>query len=416
MGVDGRHTVRALFDHLICVAGGGVPGPEGILGAGSGLAGIPYGVTDVFEATRAGALAAHRLDRDDLHWETLTHPGGVVWPVVLALGASNRLPLNHVLTAAELGYEVTISVARLLAPIQASWHATTICGSIGAAAAGGFLLAGESGAVDAFNHAASVAGGTRRPLFERSQGRLFLRMHAAMTGLNAAFSAFQGLRAAEAAMEGAMGLFSMLGHTPESSDLDITRDHSLSELAFRTHAASGFFHAAVDAAMDLTPGKLGSIGEVVVEVGPAVAASTTIGVPNNPQDAWGSLPTAVAGAMVVRGQGLGAWPLDQRVVDLIGRVRVAAAPRPDDERLLARVVATSANGNRTEAERRVPHGHPTDPLTDEELAAKAVGLRSVANVDVATEAMALLMESSDRQTSELLDDLGELLGPGSVDD
>src|SRR5438132_5726693 len=65
-----RQAGRALFDFAACARAGRA--------AVAGLA--PAGEAAV------AAAAAHVLDRDDLHWPSVTHPGSVVWPVVETLG------------------------------------------------------------------------------------------------------------------------------------------------------------------------------------------------------------------------------------------------------------------------------------------------------------------------------------------
>src|SRR3982750_1773975 len=86
---------RSFFDFATCVHGG-------------------RRTLDAAWADPAGRLAleAHGLDRDDLHPPTLTHPGGIVWPVVVVAGtgASGR----EAVEAAALGYEVIAAVATLL--------------------------------------------------------------------------------------------------------------------------------------------------------------------------------------------------------------------------------------------------------------------------------------------------------------
>src|SRR5581483_10178547 len=182
-----RAAGRALFDFAACATAGRVA-----------LAG--------FEPAGEPALSAavsHALDRDDLHWPSLTHPGSIVWPVVLALGPERRL------IAAAAGYETT---ARLALAVGVShrryWHATATAGTIGAAVAAALALGlDEDGVAGAAGHAISVASGSIQCVLERSRTVVFHRAHAAVTGLNAARAAAAGLGATRLGLEAERGFF-----------------------------------------------------------------------------------------------------------------------------------------------------------------------------------------------------------------
>src|ERR1700694_1396840 len=52
------------------------------------------------------AAAACQLDRDDVHWASMTHPGSIIWPTVLDVGLRTDADGAAVLRGAILGYEV----------------------------------------------------------------------------------------------------------------------------------------------------------------------------------------------------------------------------------------------------------------------------------------------------------------------
>jgi 2-methylcitrate dehydratase PrpD len=92
------------------------------------------------QAFLMGALT-HILETDDLHRASVTHPGCVVVPVVLALGAHRKAGGTELLRAVLTGYEVMCRVGNAVGPAHYRiWHNTATCGPYGAAMAAADLL------------------------------------------------------------------------------------------------------------------------------------------------------------------------------------------------------------------------------------------------------------------------------------
>jgi 2-methylcitrate dehydratase PrpD len=316
-----RPAGRALFDYLACLEAGRQAHP---------------GLSD--------AAAACLLDRDDLHWPSLTHPGAVIWTVVREVGGDAR--------AAAAGYEATARLGLALGPEhRRHWHVTATAGAVGAAIAA--AIAGdldEDRIVAAAGHAVSVAGGSILAIRERSGTRFFHRAHAATTGIAAAGAAAAGLRATRGGLEPEQGLFAATGGSP--AELVAPRERlAIEEATFRIHATTGFAHAAVEAAHELAP--VEGVGHIVVEV-PAAAVALAGGAdPQSDEEAWWSVPYAVA--VTLLGLDLEDYSLlrDTRVRSLLGRIELR-------EGAVSRVEVDGREASRTEA--HVP--------SDEELVAK----------------------------------------------
>lgn len=288
---------------------------------------------------RAGQLAlrAHLRDLDDLHLGSGSHPGGVVWSAVCACvgGASVR----EALAAASFGYELTVRLAEALAPERARWHSTAVAGVVGAAGAAARLLATD--AVDAVAHAVSVAGGSSWALVERTGTRLLHRAHAASSGVACARI---GLPASRGALESGRGAFAAL----DARTLLAPRAAScLEETAFRVHPATGFAHAAIEAAQTLAPVDVDDVVRVVARVSPpAAVALASNPAPTTDDERWWSIEHAVADALgsaelcdrVELAAGGDGWGASVEVTLRDGAVRSAAVDRPrpasdDDLRL-----------------------------------------------------------------------------------
>jgi hypothetical protein len=320
---------RALFDHLACLTAGRRVAPPGLGDAG----------------------AAALLDRDDVHWPSLTHPGAIVWPVLAATGADGELRWR----AAHAGYEVTARLGRALGPAhRRHWHATTTAGTIGGAVAAAIALGADP--VAAAGHATSLAGGSIVAVLERTGTAALHRDHAAATALRCARAA--GIPATRDGLEHPQGLFAAMGGAPaDPADLAAragltaaAERSALEEVRFRAHATNGFAQALVEAAAELAPIDPGA--PVVVEAPAAAVALADDPAPQDAAAAWWSCQHAVAATLLGRDLEDVA---DRDVAAL--RARIALRPSADG---VSRVSAGAARAERAEAR----------PLTDADLVAK----------------------------------------------
>lgn len=236
----------------------------------------------VVPAAVGDAGAAVALDRDDVHWPSLTHPGAIVWSVVLACGAEGETSWR----AAHAGYEVTARLGRALGPDHRRyWHATTTAGMVGGAVAAAVAL--DTDPVAAAGHAISLAGGSILALLERSDTRIVHRDHAADAALRCA--RLTELRATRAGLEHPRGLFAAMGGSPEPL-WEAGERGAIAQTSLRAHATSGFNQALVEAARELTDDG----GPILVEAPAATVAMAGDPAPQTAADAWWSAPHAVA--------------------------------------------------------------------------------------------------------------------------
>ena len=212
-----------------------------------------------------------------MHWPSLSHPGAIVWPVA---GDSSR--------AAAAGYEVMARVALALGrEHRRYWHVTATAGVVGAAVAAAIARGGDP--VNAAAHAISVAGGSVLAVLEGSGTRVFHRVHAAEAGLRCAEG--ESLRATRRGLEGERGLFAAMGG--DSTALLAGRERpAIVETSFRLWAATGFAHAAIEAAQELAPIEDPSRIEIVLPGAGVELASNPD--PRTDDEAWWSVEYSVA--------------------------------------------------------------------------------------------------------------------------
>jgi 2-methylcitrate dehydratase PrpD len=318
---DAPAAARTLFDHLACLT--------------AGRRAVPDAVGD------AGAAAA--LDRDDLHWPSLTHPGAIVWTVLRATGVGGSPRWR----AAHAGYEVTARLGRALGPEHREhWHATTSAGTVGGAVAAALAL--DRDPVSAAGHAIAVAGGSIVALLERSATRTLYRDHAAATALRCARLA--DLPATRAGLEHPRGMFAAMGGSADAL-LEPSASSAIAETSFRRHATSGFAQAVVEAARELAPAD--PADTVAVEVPAAAIALASNPDPRDAEEAWWSVQHAVAVTLL---------GLDLEDTSLVGDPRVAAL-RERVELTAGATSAVSVGGRRAERAQAAR-------LTDDDLLAK----------------------------------------------
>jgi 2-methylcitrate dehydratase PrpD len=333
--------------------------------AACAIAGRPK-VAPGWQLTEAGAwaVAAHADDRDDIHWKSLTHPGGVIWPATLAAAAAAGADGNAVARAAALGYEVVTRLARALGPgHRRYWHSTTSCGSAGAAASAAFLLGSDrEQIVDAIGHATSVAGGSSRALFERSGTRLFHRAHVVDAGLAAAAAAVAGVGATRFGLEHEYGVLAALRADGDPAALsEDSQRPAIAEASPRLIAVSGWAHAASEAAAALGPLAADDIERVTVDVAPAGAALAGETTPRNDEDAWWSIPHAVAVVLEAGSTTPLEDGLTRRTSTLALAQRVAVQGSRSDYSTVVTVERRGDGG--TVVAERWPLGHAENPAT-----------------------------------------------------
>lgn len=372
-GWAARAAGGSLADYAVCAAAGwrvldtrwqgGCPGDVHVLGLRQTLA--------ASDAAATNAASAHALDRDDLHWPSLAHLGGVIWPVVLALGTETGAAGPEVIRAAAIGCEVTARLALALgASHRRYWHVTTTAGTVGAAVAGVLVSGGDAGsATAAAGHAASVAGGGIQTLLERSGTRLFHRAHAARTAVAAARAGLQGLPSTREVLEAPRGLFAATAPDAEPADARAAMPEgwAIERLTLRPYAASGFTHSAIDAALDLAPLDPTPVRAVRITIPPTCLALAAESRPADRAAAWWSVQHAVAVCLVSGdADALETAELDGRpqVRRLLDRTEVRAN---DDPAALGATVEVRHAADTRVATTVVPSGHPQRPLDERQL-------------------------------------------------
>ncbi|MGH9839803.1 MAG: MmgE/PrpD family protein, partial [Blastocatellia bacterium] len=224
--------------------------------------GFPHRLAATNAAFVNGTLA-HSLDFDDTHLPSVLHPSASIIPAVLAAGQAIQAGSRRVIEAAAVGYEMCIRSGmagydRTLGNsvfFERGWHATSICGTLGAAAATAKLYGLDAAGI---GHAIGIAASMGSGVIEANRtGGSVKRLHcgwAAHAGIVAAQTARAGFTGPPTVFEGRFGFYqAFCGGQFRIEELTdgLGRDWCIPGIFYKPYPANHFTHAGIDAAMKL---------------------------------------------------------------------------------------------------------------------------------------------------------------------
>jgi 2-methylcitrate dehydratase PrpD len=350
-------------------------------------------------AAFANGVLAHSLDYDDTHLPSILHPSSSVIPASLAVAEATGATGRQYLAAVAVGLEVCVRIGMAgynkttnsNVYLEHGQHATSICGTIGAAVAAAKLLGLDAaGMTDAIGVSVSMASGV---IEANRGGGSVKRMHcgwAAQAGVTAAELVQAGFTGPATSLEGRYGLFEafLRGEADPSAITDgLGSRWEVPGIFFKPYPANHFTHTVVDAAASLAAGGAVVAEIASIEVGVPTQIVRTIGEPiefkRRPETAYQaqfSGPYAVAVGLL-GGHGLGAGLADYsddlaRDPDrrsIMAKVSVVADARCDEiypYQFPAILRARMTDGSLQTAEALVNRGGPERPLMMQELETK----------------------------------------------
>ncbi len=349
-------------------------------------------------AALVNGTLAHALDFDDTHLPSILHPSASVVPA--ALSVAERLDRSGatLTEAVAIGDEIAIRLGMAgFDPelgnsifFERGLHATSICGTIGAAAAAAYLMGLDAAGV---GHAIGVAASMGAGLLEANRtGGSVKTLHcgwAAHAGVMAADLARLGLTGPPTVIEGRFGfLQAYLGERADAGSVLSRLGHewTVTTTFFKPYPSNHFTHAVIDCALQLR--ELVQPHEIErVEVGVPGPVMRTIAEPleQKARPATGyaakfSGPYTFAAALL-GGGGLGVYlddftdaaAADPRRLELASRVQLMAddecsAIYPHQFPAVARVALQGGEARQVKV--LVNRGGPQNPLSDDELRMK----------------------------------------------
>jgi 2-methylcitrate dehydratase PrpD len=214
-----------------------------------------------FKTSRALASLAigtfsHADDFDDISFSLPGHPSVTVLPAAVSIGEAENISGREFITAYVVGFEIQCKLGQALAPklYQNGWHATSVLGTLGAAATAGRLLSlSEEQLCHCLGIAASMASGLRANL-----GTMTKPLHVAFAthnGVTAAILARQGITASLEALDGSLGFCQTLAdgvvHDKIVGMLGNPYDIITPGIIYKRYPSCAETHPALDATISL---------------------------------------------------------------------------------------------------------------------------------------------------------------------
>ncbi|MEE4351242.1 MAG: MmgE/PrpD family protein [Desulfatiglans sp.] len=341
-------------------------------------------------AAFVNGASSHMVEMDDLHRQSILHPGSAVMSAVLATAEQQHRSGKELITSIAAGYEVAVRIAMAVGPSHYRyWHTTATCGTFGAAAGASRIFGlDEDKTTWALGSAGTQAAGLWAFLLENAMSKQLHPGKAAMNGILAALLAQKGFTGAEKILEGEKGFF-------QATSVDFDESQCLKELgsvylfernSLKYHASCGHTHAAIDAVLSATGGRpmeAHLIKRVNLFVYPQAIDLLGKVMPETPYMAKFSLPFCVATALRFGSAGLGDFTqskiVDPDIYDLIEKIKIqgdAELGRNYPAQWPARIEVKTNEGETLYGEVVYPKGDPENPLSEEELSQKFLDLTS----------------------------------------
>ena len=324
---------------------------------------------------------AHILEMDDLHRDSVVHPGSVVIPAAWAIAEERDLGGIAFLKAVLAGYEACCRVGMAVGKAHYRvWHNTSTCGPFGSAMAVAELIQlSEDQCVWALGNAGTQSSGLWEFLASGAMSKHLHTARGAESGVLAALLAGQGFTGPDRILEGDKGFFAGLcaDPIPQAILADPDRPWELTRTSIKPWPCCRHTHPAIDAAIELH-GRLKGAPLKSVHVGAYHAALDVCDrpQPDDPYSAKFSLQHCVAVAL---SDGLvvqESFNADARRRNAASRDKVELALSRDVDSAYpaawgVELAVETMDGRKLAVTRREAKGDPENQLSTTELSAKA---------------------------------------------
>lgn len=406
-----------VLDTLACALGALPTSPARMLNAVA----PPASSDTARKAFYLGGLS-HILEMDDLHRDSVTHPGSVVIPAAWAVAHEQDIGGAAFLKAVLAGYEACCRIGMSVGKKHYRvWHNTSTCGPFGSAMAVAELIGlDETQTVWALGNAGTQSSGLWEFLAEGAMSKHLHTARAAESGVLASFLAREGFTGAENILEGDKGFYAGLcpDPIPAAVTAESERPWQLINTSIKPWPCCRHTHPAIDGAIALHSEIAGeAIARVQVGAYRAAIDVCDRPVPEDPYSAKFSLQHTVAIALADGRVDQASFDAEsrQRMVGERQKVEVELAPTIEaayPQSWGAEIIIETASGRRLSAARLEAKGDPGNPVTASELTQKAraqllAGGSSAARADALIGAILGLSDNRPVRALNLFEDTGD---------
>lgn len=336
-----------------------------------------------YNAMIVNGSSAHAVEMDDVHKQAKAHAGAIVVPTLLTEAESCNPSGKQLLLSLVIGYEVMLRIGRGINATEhrkKGWHATSTCGTFGAAATISSLKNfSEQEYVNAFGLAGTQSSGLWAFSKNGANSKMFHAGMAAMNGYLAADLVKAGLEGADHILEAEDGGFFKATSSNYSFDKvteKIGEEFLSIDMTRKPFSCCRSMHPAIEAALEIRSALTDLEDITAVKVHTYEVAKMQCGLiktPKNTSDAKFSIPYGIAVALV-DGQALLNQFTDRRIKDqelqtLANKVDVLVEDSFDSEYPInwgCRVEIETTEEKFTHTIKNAK-GDPDNPLSKEEV-------------------------------------------------
>src|SRR5690606_14565469 len=384
----------------------------------------------IANAVLVNSTAGHAFELDDIHKESIIHPGSLAFPVALACAEARRTASGRDLLAAMVaGYEVGARVgnAATVRLLLKGFHPQGTSGAFTAAASAAHMLGLDAAATQ---HAFGIVGSQAGGLMAAQEGAMVKRFHsgrAAQSGVYSALLAQRGVTGIEDVLEAAYGGYLVThsdAHAPQKLTAGLGTTWETLNVGYKPYAAVTSIHTALDALANIMrENKL--VADDIAEVEAALSQATYV------HCAWEYKAQGVTAAQMNLYYGLAMIALDgtafvdqyreerlrdPRVLDFIGRIRARIDPEIEAMgaafRHAARVRVKTRDGRTLHAELLNRRGSAENPLDAADIEHKFRQVVRSCLAPARIERVVALVKDIEAQPS--LDELVAIVGAASA--
>ena len=330
-----------------------------------------------------GALM-HILEVDDLHRQSVVHPGCVVIPTVLSLALREGLSGRELLEAVLRGFEACTRIGNSVGPTHYKiWHNTATCGTFGAAYAAGTILGlSKSQLRDALGNAGTQSSGLWEFVESGTMSKHLHAGRAGQSGVIAADLARYGLSGSPTILEGKRGFYAACcpDANPEALLSNPEGKWQLHHTSIKPWPCCRHTHPAIDAALEISNQLKGEVPESI-ELGVTQAALDVCDqpAPESLYDAKFSLQHCVSIALLDGKVGFDSFDSEkcERTSAMSSKIMLKLNEEIESaypEAWGAQVKVKLTNGKELSIRREHAKGDPGAPLSTVEMREKAAML------------------------------------------
>jgi len=350
----------------------------------------------VLEAALINGMNAHVAELDDGERFGMIHPGAPIFSALLPAAQKFQIAANQFLKGVIIGYETAIRMARALQPAlkDKGFHATGICGTVGAAIAVGIAMNFTKKQLkDTLSAAVTSASGLIKVIKDSSEMKPYNVGLAAQNALNSVLLVKAGFEGPDDILDGEKGFLSVFTGKYDAKQIFKSANEipAIMGIYRKPYAACRHCHAPIEAAIRLREQykiKVQDIQSINVKTYRWAVEGHDHTEITGINSAKMSIPYSVAIALktgkATIQEFMPEWISDESVSALTEKVNVfsdddltALAP----QKRVAMVELIMTNGNCLNERIDYPKGEPETPMSVNNIEEKFYSLAFFANLE-----------------------------------